>query len=765
MSEKMIRSLSFTLVTLILWAGSAGAEVILPVGSAPKALDFPHFPSRMHTFIWRNWPVVSVDRLAQVLGASVEEVRTVAESMGLPPQQPIPAADQERIYITLIRRNWHLLPYDQLLTLLGFSAEQLAYSLREDDFLFSKLGLLKPQCEPLRYLSPDASAKRRCEEIKKFVQDTFGDELQKPAEPRFQFVRELSRLDSTAPISEKTKARFSPRIIFSYFALYGDPLMNPQLDPYPDGLLQKLSALGVDGVWMQAVLRQLAPSPLFPEFGAGSETRLKNLRELVQRAKKYHVGIYLYINEPRAMPKEFFADRPNLKGVQEDDYYTMCTSAPEVRQWLADSLAYVFEKVPDLAGVLTITASENLTNCASHGQSAKCPRCKPRQAADIIAEVNSVIEAGVHRGNPKADVLVWDWGWDDKWAEAAIGRLPKSVRLMSVSEWSKPITRGGISTNVGEYSLSAVGPGPRAVRHWAAAKKAGLKTVAKVQVNCSWELSAAPYLPVLDLIAEHCKNLISTDVSGLMLSWTVGGYPSPNLELVHQFDRDPAPTAEAALEAVARARFGSEGAPFARKAWMAFSNAFQEYPYSAQVLYQSPIQMGPANLLYAVPTGYPATMVGIPYDDVAGWRGVYPPEVFAEQYTKIAAGWDQGLADLEQAVLHAPPEKQDSARSELRFARAAQYHFASVANQTRFTVARDLWLDKNKNLAPQEREATFQKIRLIAQDEVTLARKLFTLASEDSRIGYEASNQYYYLPIDLVEKALDCRYILDRFVD
>ena len=34
---------------------------------------------------------------------------------------------------------------------------------------------------------------------------------------------------------------------------------------------------------------------------------------------------------------------------------------------------------------------------------------------------------------------------------------------MSVSEWDKPIERGGIKTKVGEYSISAVGPGPRAI--------------------------------------------------------------------------------------------------------------------------------------------------------------------------------------------------------------------------------------------------------------------------------------------------------------
>ena len=78
---------------------------------------------------------------------------------------------------------------------------------------------------------------------------------------------------------------------------------------------------------------------------------------------------------------------------------------------MGDALTHVFRQVPDLGGVYAITASENLTNCASHGDWRSCPHCKARSDADILAEVVAVIEEGVHRGNPKANVIVSDWGW------------------------------------------------------------------------------------------------------------------------------------------------------------------------------------------------------------------------------------------------------------------------------------------------------------------------------------------------------------------
>ena len=38
------------------------------------------------------------------------------------------------------------------------------------------------------------------------------------------------------------------------------------------------------------------------------------------------------------------------------------------------------------------------------------------------------------------------------------------------------------------------------------------------------------------------------------------------------------------------------------------------------------------------------------------------------------------------------------------------------------------------------------------------------IQSRDSRIGFEASNQYYYVPLDLVEKVVNCRDLRDRWL-
>jgi len=155
-------------------------------------------------------------------------------------------------------------------------------------------------------------------------------------------------------------------------------------------------------------------------------------------------------------------------------------------------------------------------------------------------------------------------------------------------------------------------------------------------------------------------------------------------------------------------------------------------------------------------------MVGFPYDDLPRWCGPYPAEVFADQFRLVATGWKAGLPELEQAVAAAPAEFAEDARAELAFAEAAQLHFQSVENQTRFMIARNAVLAKDKPLSGADRAREIERMRRIARDEIDVARRLFTLARQDSRIGYEASNHYYYVPADLVEKVINCRYVIEH---
>ena len=53
--------------------------------------------------------------------------------------------------------------------------------------------------------------------------------------------------------------------------------------------------------------------------------------------------------------------------------------------------------------------------------------------------------------------------------------------------------------------------------------------------------------------------------------------------------------------------------------------------------------------------------------------------------------------------------------------------------------------------------------RLLAA-EIAAALELLELQKRDSRLGFEASNQYYYVPMDLAEKVLNCRDLAERWL-
>lgn len=123
----------------------------LPVGEALPALPPDPFPDRMSAYVWRNWGLVDKTRLAETVGATSADLMRIATEMGLSAE---PAVDPEWAthgYVTVIRRNWNLLDYNQLLKLTGMSVAQMKSVLVDYDFLFQKFERMKPLCRPLVY--------------------------------------------------------------------------------------------------------------------------------------------------------------------------------------------------------------------------------------------------------------------------------------------------------------------------------------------------------------------------------------------------------------------------------------------------------------------------------------------------------------------------------------------------------------------------------------------------------------------------------------
>ena len=317
----------------------------------------------------------------------------------------------------------------------GWTEDWLAFILKEDDFLSVKLGHFKPGCGRLKIEPLSDEQQKRTAEIKALTLAVRARLPEATARP-FSF---FDNLPDSGTFDAEAPARFEHRYIYSYCALYGDTFAERELIDvsFPEPLLEAYQRLGVTGVWTQALLSKIAPFPFDPAVSEGYEKRLEGMKYLVGKLKRYGIKLFLYLNEPRSMPNEFFEAWPNLKGEPDGKLNScLCVSTPEVQKYLVDTAAFIAKEVPDLGGVFTITASENATNCYSHRneESITCPRCRQKSRAEIIALVNRLLYEGFSSVNPDIRVIAYTWAWgglDDTLRITEL--LPKEVAVMSVS--------------------------------------------------------------------------------------------------------------------------------------------------------------------------------------------------------------------------------------------------------------------------------------------------------------------------------------------
>ena len=680
------------------------------LGKEPVSL--PHFPTRQQAFLFRAWEYVSAERIAKVLKTDEETVKRAAKAMGLPDYAP-GEAWLKRGRITMIRRMWHILPYEQLMELLGVDEQELAAMMREEDFLDVKLRA-KPVCEPVVWRELSEEEKKQTEELKRQMQ-TVDVSGKRP----FDFHYE------TPALRFEGRERFATRMIYAFSGLYQNAFDVDSEEFLPDEQLKAYQALGVNGIWTQGVLSRIAPFPFEPSLSEGYEKRVERMRAMAERLGRYGIKLYLYLNEPRSMPPAFFEKHPELRGHDTVKEFCLCTSTPQVRDYLKDAVEAVCRNVPQLGGIFTITRSENLTNCYSKaGKSCNCPRCKERSVAEVIAETVACFAEGAHRVSPDIKVFAWSWAWED-YNEEIIRRLPKDVILLSQSELHMPFDIGGVQGKVIDYSMSIVGPGERAKREWEIARDCGLEIGAKVQINTTWEASTVPAIPVAPSVDAHVRRLEQEGVRHLLLSWTLGGYPGANV-------------------AAAARRFYEKctSEPIDERHWRAqeqFVEAFREFPFHLNVLYHGPQNAGPSTLLFEEPTGYEATMTCFAYDDLEHWRHRYTEDAFEEQFRRLCEKWEQGLAILEE---------NDVSETAV-MAKAAYAIFRSCLNQIRFIRARNA--------------GRYAEAARAAEEELAITETMLSLMNQNAAIGYEAANHYYFSKGQLAEKILNCHYVIRVF--
>lgn len=695
----------------------------------------PYFPNRMYMAIFRLWDTVPAEKIASAIDLPLEVVLNAADKMGLPTQAQM---DNWRIrgIITIIKSAWHTLPYEQLLKLLDMNEQELAFALKEEDFLGVKLGF-KPFCEPIVNEPLSNEQEEKLVKIKNIMTNEFS-EMFSGAEP-FVFFDEKETSGEVADFSATKELR----LCYSYCGLYATVLDNDIKMSYPEQLLKKYQEMGVNAVWLPVVLYQITPFPFDESYSVGWEKRLDRLKELVALASKYSIKVYLYLNEPRSMETRFFDKYPKLKGSTEGAYTALCTSDERVLEYLKNAVVTVCKEVEGLGGFFLITASENLTHCKSRGSlTTSCPKCENTPIYETIAKIVTTVYEAATSVSEDIRTIAWTWAWQGYMSREEIAKcidgIPKEVIIQSVSESKKKFNIAGIEGVIGDYSMSIPGPADLACFIWEYARSKGHEVCAKVQVNVTWECSTMPFLPVFDLIREHMIGLRNVDVQHLMLCWTLGGYPSINLKVASECLKNPE---ESAFDELLRKEYG-EYAQTIKKASRLFSEAFREFPFHIQTLYKGPQNLGPANLLYEEPLekyGFQPTMTCFAYDNLEVWRSIYPVQTYINQLKKLSDIWRDGLKLIE-----------DLPDSDFKQAAYGGYLlFYSSYLQSEFIYNRD--------------KGDREYLKTLVEAERDNAKDMYELMLKNSTIGFEAANHYYFYKSRLAEKVICCDYLKSKY--
>lgn len=716
---------------------------------APPVLR-PYFPSLAHQFVWRNWDLVQRESIARALDSTREEVTKLGRTMGLC-QQNIPNRHWHRLRFKVLRRNWNFVPYSQLTVMLNMSVQEIQAMLSQDAFYIGDLGP-KPECPRVRIEEPLKMNSAVIPHFRASMTSSFEEE-------RFHFMELLDRPIPESPEASRAgKIALKPRIAFPYYAKFGNVLGNGDFKfSYPATVLENMARMGLSAIWLGATYQALIRTNIFPEFGKQSPAQLANLNWLIAEAKKHGLGVYLYLNEPRGMPASFFKKYPGIKGAPGrpgDGLFSMCTSTKTVQDYLVGATARLFREAQGLEGIILITASENPTNCYSLTRYPKCPCCLRQTGPEVVAQVIRLMDEGARSVAPGARVIAWDWSWEiveDDPQTQIIDSLPTSATLMVDFERGTVIEREGIKSTVEEYSLSVVGPSSRAAAHIRLGKTRGMDVMAKIQVGTTWEVGLVPYIPVEQLLVRKFEAMRAAGITGAMESWTLGGFPSENWGVAASFYRRHASDGNDDLEEMAASLYGATAANRVVRAWGLFSDAFGQYPFSDSVVYSSVVQCGPAALLYFEPTGLTPRIMNS-YDNL-GWTQPFGPRIVANMFRKMASGWELGLKELEGAMQAVPAAQRGHAATDLRVCRAIGLYFRSVANQVRFHASRERW---------KASVAGLDSMKMLVNDEISVARQFLEICSEDSRLGFEASLGYLYLPMDIREKLVACQYMIEK---
>ena len=561
---------------------------------------------------------------------------------------------------------------------------------------------------------------------------------------------------------------------------YNDEILNAA-QSHTSKRLQSIASAGFNGIWLRVKLRELAPGPLFEPFVKDVPQRLASLKTVYKKAGDAGLGIWLFCTEPLGLPisHPFWKKYPHLAGqkvhipvIDEEAQYAMCSSQPEVQDYLKDGFGRIFSEIP-LAGVILITVSEQVNNCYAHvptnaqhyaddrkqNKSPKsreqkricqCERCKVRKPAVVISEIINNIHATVDNARPAAKVVAWDWSWNFHCRPPYSGitnRLNDGVIVMADFERGGSVIRLGKKRNVEEYSLVYPGPSPRFKRH---VEKTIQKhpLFAKLQVNTTYELATVPNLPLVVSLYRKFNYLRQNGCSGIMACWNFACETETlNVSAVNDLClRKTIPSERIWLESLAKHYFGPKVyADAVVKTWYSFHRAAGSYPLNGHsFLYYSPINYALAYPLKPHFEGKPMGPSWLTHDWCDNLDNTLGSYSFTEIITllkSLKTRWLATVSSYEKALSGCDTS---ISQKEISSAKVAGGSFRSCWNIYRWYLLRK---DNPSSKFTHEEVA-------IMKDELENVETALSYVQQDSRLGFHQEAQCYMFDENSIKKKI-----------
>lgn len=568
----------------------------------------------------------------------------------------------------------------------------------------------------------------------------------------------------------------SPETRFGVLTKELDDLANETMTAnavYTDSELAGIAKSGFNAIWVHGLLRNIVKSEIFPEFGKYSSRHRKNMNELIERAAKYGVKVFIYMQPPRAIWEgdAFWEKHGDVAGCIEESpdhdeniikLRSLCTSTDKVKKYLKASTAELAKKLPGLGGVILITASEYPSHCwARRGKicdamghyhdfnPTTCPRCSKRKPGDIVKEVIKNVRDGIKSVDKSMEIVAWNWSWNAYEKDPSpeiIKNLPKDVIYMADFERGSKKKILGKDRPIDEYSLSFSGPSERFSKSTQCAKKAGLRIMTKLQFGTTHELASVPNIPLIANIFDKANYVRSNKISGFMGCWNFGNMLTANTAAFNYFLAGAQyKSKKAALEAFALEYLPKCDEKKAAAAWLSFSKAMDNYPFSIPFLYASPINYTLAFPIKPeqsddVPCGRSWLMDKVRGDSLESSLGPYTLDEVVKGLEKLSKEWKKGLEIFKEAI---ESSRSKHAKEELNTATVCYHVFRSAWNTYRAWRLTRAW-DKLK----------MKEFAKIAADEAENLEQVLPVLKKDKRQGFHGEAFGGMFTVELVTQKL-----------